>query len=43
MKKQSENGDQLFVSDKKNLLSASPVIVGARKDVSGQLKKPNHL
>ncbi|XP_018824708.1 uncharacterized protein LOC108994075 [Juglans regia] len=39
----SENGDQLFVSDKKIFLSASPVIVGSRKDVPGQLKKPNHL
>ncbi|XP_059448652.1 uncharacterized protein LOC132179877 isoform X2 [Corylus avellana] len=39
----SENGDKLFVSDKQNDLSTSPVIVSSRKDVPARLKKPHHL
>ncbi|XP_062171066.1 uncharacterized protein LOC133876834 isoform X2 [Alnus glutinosa] len=39
----SENGDQLFVSDKQNGLSTSTVVVSSRKDVPPRLKKPHNL
>ncbi|KAF3969165.1 hypothetical protein CMV_007012 [Castanea mollissima] len=36
----SETGDRMFVTDKQNGISTSPVVVSSSKDVPGLLKKP---
>lgn len=38
----SETGDRMFVTDKQNGISTSPVVVSSSKDVPGLLKKPRH-
>nr|XP_023894619.1 uncharacterized protein LOC112006570 [Quercus suber]POE58240.1 putative transporter [Quercus suber] len=38
----SETGDRMFVTDKQNGISTTPVVVSSSKDVPGLLKKPRH-